>query len=151
MKESMEKNLYKKFLLLLNSKKQKIRELQKALNKAERKPIYDETTDESELDENKSDTEDNKVQETNIKSNNIRKRKANCRDEQKDGPKISKKDFMKCTNLFSSKSSSPEPSTSKDKSALQLKKLQNADVQNITETKQFFNTSQEQSEDDMFL
>ncbi|XP_032687315.1 DNA repair protein XRCC4-like [Odontomachus brunneus] len=141
MKESMEKDLYRKFILLLNSKKQKIRELQEALDKKAIKSIYDETTDES----GGSDAEDQNVQETSIKSSNIKKRKANYQDGQ-DKPKISKKDFTRCTNLSFNKSPSPEPSTSKDKSI-----LQNADVKHMTKiTNQRLNILEEEPEDDLF-
>lgn len=140
-KEATEKDLFTKFLLLLNSKKQKIRELQEALNK-QAKSVYDETTDASEG----SDIEDKKVQETSIKSDNIKKRKANCRNEQKDWPKTSKRDLAKCRNYSSSESSSPEPSTSKDKPM-----LQNVDVQHVTRvTKQLLSTLEKESDDDLF-
>lgn len=140
--ENMEKDLYRKFILLLNSKKQKIRELQEALDKKTTKSIYDENTDES----GGSDAEDQNMQETNIKSLNIKKRKANYQDGQKDKPKISKKDFTRCTNVSSNKSPSPEPSTSKDKSI-----LQNANVQYMTRvTNQQLNILEEESEDDLF-
>ncbi|XP_018393756.1 PREDICTED: uncharacterized protein LOC108772650 isoform X5 [Cyphomyrmex costatus] len=54
-KSTMEKDLYKKFLLLLNTKKKKIRELQEALNNTKRittKSAYDETTDDESDDSN---------------------------------------------------------------------------------------------------
>ncbi|XP_014473442.1 PREDICTED: DNA repair protein XRCC4-like isoform X2 [Dinoponera quadriceps] len=141
-KENMEKDFYRKFLLLLNSKKQRIRELQEALDKKTTKTEYDETTDENEG----SDVEDKRVQETSIKSTNIRKRKTNSQeDEQKDKSNISKRNFMRCTNFFSSENSSPEPSTSKDKSI-----LKNADVQHITMATEQLNTSEEEPEDDLF-
>lgn len=141
MMEDMEKNFYRKFILLLNSKKQKIRELQKALDK-KKKSIFNVATDESE----ESDAEDQNMQETNVMFPNTRKRKTNYQDEQKDGPKVNKNEFMRCTNFSSSRSPSPKPSTSKDEPI-----LQDTDVQHIMKaTKQFLSTPEEEPEDDLF-
>lgn len=142
-KENMEKDLCRKFLLILNSKKQKIRELQEALDKKATKSVYDESTDEYDG----SDIEDKKVQEDNIKSTNIKKRKPNYHNEEENRLKINKKDITECRNYSSSESLSPEPSTSKDKST-----LQNIDVQHImkVDTRQLLNTTEEEPEDDLF-
>ncbi|XP_071572083.1 uncharacterized protein [Temnothorax nylanderi] len=58
-KTTMEKELYVKFLLVLNTKKENIRELQQALDDAKKttQSVYDKTTDESEG----SDVENKKV------------------------------------------------------------------------------------------
>jgi len=107
-KTTMEKDLYMKFLLLLNTKKKKIRELQQALDNAKKtKSVYDETTD----DENEeSDVENKKIHDTKLSK--IRN-KMDYEREQKVTPKNSRKNFKRRMNFSSSEDTSPEPSTSK--------------------------------------
>lgn len=140
-KITMEKDLYMKFLLLLNAKKKKIRELQQALNNTKKttKSVYDETTD----DESEgSDVESKKVHDT--KSSNTRILKMDYESEQKVIPKNSKKNLKKHVNFSSSEDTSPEPSTSKGNLT-----LQNIEVHRTTKSKQILNSSEE-SEEDMF-
>jgi len=107
-KLTMEKDLYMKFLLLLNTKKKKIRELQQALDNAKKtKSVYDETTD----DENEeSDVETKKIHDTKLSK--IRN-KMDYESEQKVTPKNSRKNLKRRMNFSSSEDTSPEPSTSK--------------------------------------
>lgn len=141
MKNAMEKDLYRKFLLLLNTKKKKIRELQEALDKKQTpdKLVYNKTTDESSEESDKESGK--KVQESNIESTNVRKRKMNNKSEQKVTSKVSKRDFKRCTNFSPSDSPSPEPSTSKGKLVLQ-------DIKYMTKAKDF--DISEESEEDLF-
>lgn len=140
-KNAMERDLYRKFLILLNTKKQKIRELQEALHNKKQtidKSVYDETTDESEGSEKDS----KKMQDTDTKK---RKRKADCKNERQVIPKISKKYFERCTTFSSSESLSPEPSTSKGKLM-----LQDTEAEHMTKSKTHLNTSDEEPEEDLF-
>lgn len=141
-KDNMEKDLYMRFLLLLNAKKKRIRELQKALNsnKQTTKSVYEETTDD---ESEKSDVEGKKMHGT--ASSNSRKRKVDYKSEQKVAPKSSKINFRKYTNFSSSEDTSPEPSTSKDKLT-----LQNIDMCHTIKSKQVLNISEEESEEDLF-
>lgn len=139
-KDKMEKDLYTKFLLLLNAKKQKIRELQKALdnNKQIIKSVYDETTDD---ESEKSNAESKKVHGT---VSNSKKRKMDYKNEWNAIPKSSRINFKKCTNS-SSEDTSPEPSTSRNKLT-----LHNTDMSYTMKSKQILNISEEESEDDLF-
>lgn len=138
-KDKMEKDLYTRFLLLLNAKKKRIRELQKALdNNKQTKSIYDETTDD---ESEKSDVESKKVH--NTASSNSRKRKVDYKSEQKTISKNSKMNFRIRTNSSSSEDTSPEPSTSRNKLT-----SQNIDVPHTI--KQVLNISEEESEEDLF-
>lgn len=141
-KDNMEKDLYMKFLLLLNAKKKKIRELQKTLdsNKQIIKSVYNETTDD---ESEKSDVESKKEHDT--ASFNSRKRKVDYKNEQKVTPKNNKINFKRCTNSSSSEDISPEPSTSKDKLT-----LQNRDVYHTRKSKQVLDFSEEESQGDLF-
>lgn len=142
-KDKMEKDLYTKFLLLLNAKKKKIRELQKTLdnNKQTTKSVYDETTDD---ESQKSDAESKKVQST--ASSNSKKRKVDYKSEWKATPKSSKINFKRCTNSPSSKDITPEPSTSRNKLT-----LHNINVSHTIKSKQILNISEEEeSEEDLF-
>ncbi|XP_076749864.1 uncharacterized protein LOC143422814 [Xylocopa sonorina] len=75
-KISMERNLYKKFILLLNSKKMKIRELESKINENQQNTedfVFDATTDESEA----SEREDHVVEiDPAIVSSKVGKRKS---------------------------------------------------------------------------
>ena len=73
-KTTMEQDLTKKFLILLNSKKKKLRELENALNKKEstEESIFDVRTDESE----ESEVENNKTSNACRPSTGIGKRKS---------------------------------------------------------------------------
>lgn len=137
-KDNMEKDLYMKFLLLLNAKKKKIRELQKALdsNKQTIKSIFDETTDD---ESEKSDVESKKVHGT--ASFNSRKRKVDYKNEQKVTPKNSEINFKRCLNS-SNEDINPEPSTSNDKLT-----LQNRDVYHTRKSKLVLDFSEESQED----
>ncbi|KAL6264565.1 hypothetical protein P5V15_004667 [Pogonomyrmex californicus] len=118
MKTTMEKDLYMRFLLLLNTKKKKIRELQKALdnNKKTTKSVFDETTDE---ESEGSDVDDSKKIH-DPKSSRTRKHKMDCSEsEQEFIPKNSEKNFKKSMRFSSSEDTSPEPSTSKSNLILQ--------------------------------
>ncbi|KMQ93770.1 dna repair protein xrcc4 [Lasius niger] len=139
-KDNMEKDLYMRFLLLLNAKKKRIRELQKALNsnKQTTKSVYEETTDD---ESEKSDVEGKKMHGT-ASSNSS---KVDYKSEQKVAPKSSKINFRKRTNFSSSEDTSPEPSTSKDKLT-----LQNIDMCHTIKSKQVLNISEEESEEDLF-
>ncbi|XP_070159861.1 DNA repair protein XRCC4 [Polyergus mexicanus] len=141
-KDKMEKDLYTRFLLLLNAKKKRIRELQKALdsNKQTTKSIYDETTDD---ESEKSDVESKKVH--NTASSNSRKRKVDYKSEQKATPKNSKMNFRIRTNSSSSEDTSPEPSTSRNELT-----SQNIDMPHTIKLKQVLNISEEESEEDLF-
>lgn len=135
-KITMEKDLYMKFLLLLNTKKKKIRELQQDKSKQMTKSVYDETTD----DESEgSDVESKKVKyDTKSKT---RIYKMDYENEQKATPKNNKKNLKRSLNFSSSEDTSPEPSTSKG----------NITLQNIgtIKPKQVHNSSEE-SEEDIF-
>lgn len=138
-KITMEKDLYMKFLLLLNTKKKKIRELQQALNNTKKtmKSVYDEITD----DESEgSDVESKKVHDT--KSSNTRIYKMDYESEQKVIPKSN--NHKRHVNFSSSEDTSPEPSTSKGNLT-----LQNVDAHHTIKLKQVLNSSEE-SEEDMF-
>lgn len=140
-KDKMEKDLYAKFLLLLNAKKNKIRELQKALdsNKQTTKSVYDETTDD---ESQKSDAESKKVQGT--ASSNLKKRKVDYESEAT--PKSNKINFKRSTNSPSRKDITSEPSTSRNKLT-----LYNTDVSHTKKSKQILNISEEEeSEEDLF-
>jgi len=108
-KITMEKDLYMKFLLLLNTKKKKIRELQQALDDAKKttKSVYDETTDD---ESEKSDIESKKIHDTKLSK--IRN-EMDYESEQKVTPKSSRKNLKRRMNFSSSEDTSPEPSTSK--------------------------------------
>lgn len=99
-KNSMENDFYSKFLLLLNTKKEKIRELQKALNDIGGKSKYDETTDES----GSSDIESGKIHDTSHKSINMKKRKVNYKNEHSFTPKSRKKNLKKDEHSITPKS-----------------------------------------------
>ncbi|XP_072745055.1 uncharacterized protein [Anoplolepis gracilipes] len=139
-KDKMEKDLYTRFLLLLNTKKKKIRELQETLdsNKRTTKSVYDKTTDD---ESEESDAGSKKIHGT--ASSNSRKRKID-RSEQKAIPKSSKMNF-RCTNFSSSEDTSPEPTTSKNKL-----NLQNIDARHTIKSKQILTISEEESEEDLF-
>ncbi|XP_018393732.1 PREDICTED: DNA repair protein XRCC4-like isoform X2 [Cyphomyrmex costatus] len=145
-KSTMEKDLYKKFLLLLNTKKKKIRELQEALNNTKRittKSAYDETTDDESDDSN---VKSKKVYDTKLSK--LRKHKLDYDNDQEIISKNSKKDFKKRINFSSSESTSPEPSTSKGNLM-----LQNVDMYDTVKSKQVLNSSEEErnsSEEDIF-
>lgn len=106
-KNIMEKNLYAKFLLLLNTKKKKIRELQEKVNTNEQtRSVYKESTD----DESQgSDIESEEMYDTDAKSFNTRKRMADHENERETIPKSSKQNFKRRFNS----SANPEPSTSR--------------------------------------
>lgn len=119
-KTTMEKDLYMKFLLLLNTKKKKIRELQQALDdqraldtKKTTKSVYDKTTDDesegSDVESKKHDTESSK----------LGKHKMDYESEQKVTPKSNKKNLERRTNFSSDEDTSPKPSTSKGNLTLQ--------------------------------
>lgn len=141
-KTTMEEDLYIKFLLLLNTKKKKIRELQQALSNTKKttKSVYDETTD----DESEgSDVENKKVHAT--KSFKTRVHEMDYESEQEIVPKNDKndkKDFKRRINFSSSEDTSPEPSTSKGNITLR-------DMDTI-KSKQVLLNSSEESEEDMF-
>nr|XP_012231425.1 PREDICTED: DNA repair protein XRCC4-like isoform X2 [Linepithema humile] len=139
-KNIMEKDLYTKFLLLLNTKKKRIRELQKVLNSKEQttRSVYEETTD----DESQgSDIESKKIYNTNAKSFNTRKRTADYENEHKTILKSDERNFKRRIN--SSEGASPEPSTSKIKS-------ENIDTHDVMKSKHTLDISDEESEEDMF-
>lgn len=139
-KIAMEKDLYVKFLLLLNTKKKKIRELQQALDNTKKttESVYDKTTD----DESEgSDIESMTVH--NTESSKKREDKMDYESEQKITPKSSKKNLKRRMNFSSSEDTSPEPSTSKGNLT-----LQNIDMRDIVKFKQVLNSSE--SEEDMF-
>lgn len=139
-KTTMEKDLYMKFLLLLNTKKKKIRELQEALNNT-KKSAYNETTDD---ESDGSDVKSKKIH--NTKPSKLRKHKIDYENEEVI-PKSSKKNFKRCMNFSSSEDTSPEPSTSK----VNLM-LQNTNMYDRVKSKQVFNSLEEHnsSEEDMF-
>ena len=69
MKESIENNLYKKYILILNTKKRKIRELQKDIKVVKKKLAnsdYDKSTDEETMDEEDERKPDLKVNKEKI-------------------------------------------------------------------------------------
>ncbi|XP_018340745.1 PREDICTED: DNA repair protein XRCC4-like isoform X2 [Trachymyrmex septentrionalis] len=141
-KNTMEKDLNMKFLLLLNTKKKKIRELQEALNNTKKtttKSPYNETTDD-ESDE--SDVKSKKMHDTKPK---LKKQEMDYKNDQEVIPKSSKKTLKRCMSFSSSEDTSPEPSTSKVKLMLQNT--------NMYDTVRVLNNSEEErnsSEEDMF-
>lgn len=138
-KNIMEKDLYTKFLLLLNTKKKRIRELQEDLNsnKQVARSLYEETTD----DESRgSDIESGKIYDTNAKSFKTRKRMADYENEYETMPKSDKQNFKRRINF--SEGSSPEPSTSNIKS-------ESVDAHDAMKSK--LNISDEESEEDIFF
>lgn len=139
-KNKMEEDLYMKFLLLLNTKKKKIRELQQALDNTKKttKSVYDKTTDE---ESERSDIESEKIHYT--KSSKTRKDEMDYESEQKVKPKSSKKNLKRRMNFSSSEDTSPEPSTSKGNLALQHT------GRDIVKLRQAPNSSEE-SEEDIF-
>ncbi|XP_018370614.1 PREDICTED: DNA repair protein XRCC4-like isoform X2 [Trachymyrmex cornetzi] len=143
-KDTMEKDLYMKFLLLLNTKKKKIRELQEALNNTKKtttKSVFNETTDD---ESDGSDVKSEKMLDT--KPSKLKKQKMNYKNDQKVIPKSSKKNFNRRMNFSSSEDTSPEPSTSKVKLTLQ-------NTYDTVKSKRVLNYSEEEynsSEEDMF-
>lgn len=135
-KTAMEKDLYTKFLLLLNTKKKRIKELLQDKSKKTTKSVYDKTTDD---ESEESDIESKTVYGT--KSSETRICKMDYEDEQKITPKSSKKNLKRPMYFSSSKDTSPEPSTSKGKI------LQN--IKDTIKSKQILNSSEE-SEEDIF-
>ncbi|XP_047361761.1 DNA repair protein XRCC4-like [Vespa velutina] len=89
MKTNMEKELYKKFILILNAKKKKIRELEDSLKntKYEQKSLFDVSTDQSE----DSDTDDKSAK--NIELHVGKPISYRCMNKNKDSDKKSKKSF----------------------------------------------------------
>lgn len=142
-KNTMETDLYRKFILLLNTKKKKIRELQEALDSSKQpiKSIYNETTDESE----ESDVESKKMQEANTKPVNEMKRKMDYTSEQEAVPKNSKTEYNRCINLSFAEDIKFEPSTSTGTVT-----SRNTNMHRVTKYKEPFNTSEEDSEEDLF-
>jgi DNA-repair protein XRCC4 len=138
-KNNMEKDLYGKFLLLLNTKKKKIRELQEIVDKNKEviKSVYDETTDDQ---SEESNVESKKICDT--KSPNTKKRKMNYKSQQKTVPKNNWYNFG---NSSSSDDASPKPSTSKDKQT-----LCSTDARHMLQSKQLLDTPEEESEEDLF-
>jgi len=139
-KNNMEEDLYEKFLLLLNTKKKKIRELQEIIdrNKEATKSVYDETTDDQ---SEESNIENKKICDTGTKSPSTKKRKMNYKSQQKTVPKNNRYNFASSS---SSNDASPEPSTSKDK-----RTLCSTDARRI-HSKQLLDTPEEESEEDLF-
>jgi len=140
-KNNMEKDLYGKFLVLLNTKKKKIRELQKIIdrNKEVTKSVYDETTDDQ---SEESNVESKKICDTGTKSPNTKKGKVNYKSQQKTVPTNNWYNFVSSS---SSNDASPEPSTSKDK-----RTLYNKDAHHMLQSKQLLDTPEEESEEDLF-
>ncbi|KAL2718237.1 DNA repair protein xrcc4-like isoform X2 [Vespula squamosa] len=89
MKTNMEKELYKKFILILNAKKKKIRELENSFKSAEsaQKSIYDVCTDQSE----DSDMDDKSTK--NIELHLEKSISDRCMDQSEDSDKESKESF----------------------------------------------------------
>ncbi|KAG5326510.1 XRCC4 protein, partial [Acromyrmex heyeri] len=144
-KNTMEKDLNMKFLLLLNTKKKKIRELQEALNNTKKtttKSAYNETTDD---ESDGSDIKSKKMHDT--KPSKLKKQKMDYKNDQEVIPN-SKKNFKRHMNFSSSEDTSPEPSTSKVKLM-----LQNTNMYDTVKSKRVLNNSDEErnsSEEDMF-
>ncbi|XP_043673087.1 uncharacterized protein LOC122631450 isoform X1 [Vespula pensylvanica] len=90
MKTNMEKELYKKFILILNAKKKKIRELENSFKSTERaqKSIYDVSTDQSSED---SDMDDKSTK--NIELHLEEPESDKCMDQSEDSDKESKESF----------------------------------------------------------
>ncbi|EGI70276.1 PREDICTED: DNA repair protein XRCC4-like isoform X1 [Acromyrmex echinatior] len=145
-KNTMEKDLNMKFLLLLNTKKKKIRELQEALNNTKKtttKSAYNETTDD---ESDGSDIKSKKMHDT--KPSKLKKQKMDYKNDQEVIPKSSKQNFKRHMNFSSSEDTSPEPSTSKVKLM-----LQNTNMYDTVKSKRVLNNSEEErnsSEEDMF-
>ncbi|XP_011864556.1 PREDICTED: DNA repair protein XRCC4-like [Vollenhovia emeryi] len=139
-KTAMEKDIYMKFLLLLNTKKKRIKELQQALNDTKKttKSAFDETTDD---ESDGSDVESNKVHGKRAKT---RTDEMDYEDEQKIVPKSSKKNLKRRMTFSSSEDTSPEPSTSKSNVT-----LRNMDIDDTMKPKQILHSSEE-SEEDIF-
>ena len=95
-KSTMEQDLTKKFLLLLNSKKEKLRELENALNKKQssEESIFNVRTDESE----ESEDENNKANNDCRPSTAIGKRKSICDNDFKSTQKARKTDGIISTD-----------------------------------------------------
>ncbi|KAL0133114.1 hypothetical protein PUN28_000706 [Cardiocondyla obscurior] len=135
-KTTMEKDLYMKFISLLNAKKKKIRELQQALdNTRKTKTMFDKTTDE-ESESERSDVESRKKLCTKSPETKIYKS-----NEQETSSKNIRKNLKR---FSSSEDTSPEPSTSKNNI------LQNIDTVSAMKTKQIYSSPSEESEEDMF-
>ncbi|XP_028049996.1 DNA repair protein XRCC4 isoform X2 [Monomorium pharaonis] len=137
-KITMEKDLYMKFLTLLNTKKKKIRELKQALDNTKKttKSVYDETTDD---ESEESEIESKKIH--NTESSKTMKDKMDYESEQEATPK---KNLKRCTSSSSSEDTSPKPSTSRGNLT-----LQNINIPDIVKFKQIPNSSEE-SEEDIF-
>lgn len=133
-KTVMEKDLYTKFLLLLNSKKKRIRELLQDKSTKTTKSVYDETTDD---ESEESDVESKTEHDT--QSFKTRIHKMDYENEQEVTSKNNKKRLKRPMNFSSSEDRSPEPSTSKG----------NITLRNIEDTIQALNSSEE-SEEDIF-
>lgn len=134
-KTAMEKDLYTKFLLLLNSKKKRIRELLQDKSK-KTKSVYEETTDD---ESEESGIENKTVHDT--QSFKTRIHKMDYENEQEVIPKSSKKSLKRPMNFSSSEDTSPQPSTSKGNITLQ-------NIEDTIKLKQVLNNSE--SEEDIF-
>lgn len=143
-KIAMEKDLYMKFLLLLNTKKSKIRELQRALNDAKKtKSVYDKTTDD---ESEKSDVESKRAQDA--KSSKLSEHEMDYESERKVTPKSSKRNLKR--RMSSSEDTSPEPEPSTSKGNLTLLNTDKHDNKAMT-SKQTLNLyNSDESEEDMF-
>lgn len=143
-KIAMEKDLYMKFLLLLNTKKSKIRELQRALNDAKKtKSVYDKTTDD---ESEKSDVESKRAQDA--KSSKLSEHEMDYESERKVMPKSSKRNLKR--RMSSSEDTSPEPEPSTSKGNLTLLNTDKHDNKAMT-SKQTLNLyNSDESEEDMF-
>lgn len=141
-KNKIEEDLYGKFLLLLNTKKKRIRELQEIIdaNKQVTKTVYNEPTDE----ESEGSNIEEKICDTNAKLN-IKKRKINCISEQRNIPQSSTRNFKRHTSSSSSDDTSPKPSTSKGNRALSSR-----GIRRVEQSKHLPNTPEEESEEDLF-
>lgn len=110
-KTSMEKDLYKKFLFILNSKKERIRELQKSLKeKANKDSLFDAPTDEDSAEE----TETKKQIQLDIDKCKLNKRKSNDKDSYGKVQKCVHTELETNHVHDSEREMSPKASTSKD-------------------------------------
>lgn len=108
-KTSMENDLYKKFLLILNSKKNRIRELQKALEEKGKDCVFDALTDEDSSEE----TEIKGMIRLDMNKLKSCKRKSN-EDDNKEVGKLTRAKVEADTAYEPERETSPQASTSKN-------------------------------------
>lgn len=100
MKTAMERDLYKKFIVVLNSKKEKLRELEGKVKSTSEKSVYNASTDEGDSEEEKETVEKKSI----LYSKNVKRKLTND----------SVKDVQRSKKKMIPVEIGPKPSTSKE-------------------------------------